>query len=231
MKKFKYGYDDLRKILITIGVIAVVSYFVIYVIGHWDIIVTFLQSRSQAGMKVILSQLRSKTLLNFVILILLTAAVTAAIPFMSNAIFAIFNGVVYGPGIGFLMNVFSNILGNFIFIKILKMIDITDSEKRLKNRFAGIDALENTDFGIILGYMIPIVPTILVNYHVAETKLSWRKWLLYITIGVAPSSFVYALGGDAVVAGNLKRIVVLLVIVAVVYLVATYLKRRGKKKA
>ena len=47
MKKFKYGYDDLRKILITIGVIAVVSYFVIYVIGHWDIIVTFLQSRSQ----------------------------------------------------------------------------------------------------------------------------------------------------------------------------------------
>lgn len=230
MKKFKYGYDDLRKILITIGVIAVVSYFVIYVIGHWDIIVTFLQSRSQAEMKAILSQLRSKTILNFVILILLTA-VTAAIPFMSNAIFAIFNGVVYGPGIGFLMNVFSNIVGNFVFIKILKMIDITDSEKKLKNRFAGIDVLENTDFGIILGYMIPIVPTILVNYHVAETKLSWRKWLLYITIGVAPSSFVYALGGDAVVAGNLKRIVVLLVIVAVVYLVATYLKRRGKKKA
>ena len=226
MKKFKYGYDDLRKILITIGVIAVVSYFVIYVIGHWDIIVTFLQSRSQAEMKAILSQLRSKTILNFVILILLTA-VTAAIPFMSNAIFAIFNGVVYGPGIGFLMNVFSNILGNFVFIKILKMIDITDSEKKLKNRFAGIDVLENTDFGIILGYM----PTILVNYHVAETKLSWRKLLLYITIGVAPSSFVYALGGDAVVAGNLKRIVVLLVIVAVVYLVVTYLKRRGKKKA
>lgn len=100
MKKFKYGYDDLRKILITIGVIAVVSYFVIYVIGHWDIVVTFFQSRSQAEMKAILSQLRSKTLLNFVILILLTA-VTAAIPFMSNAIFAIFNGVVYGPGIGF----------------------------------------------------------------------------------------------------------------------------------
>lgn len=230
MKKFKYGYDDLRKILITIGVIAVVSYFVIYVIGHWDIIVTFLQLRSQAEMKVILLQLCSKTLFNFVILILLTS-VTAAIPFMSNAIFAIFNGVIYGPGIGFLMNVFSNILGNFVFIKILKMIDITDSEKKLKNRFVGIDALENTDFGIILGYMIPIMPTILVNYHVAETKLSWRKWLLYITIGVSPSSFVYALGGDAVVAGNLKRIVVLLLIVAVVYLVVTYLKRRGKKKA
>ena len=129
------------------------------------------------------------------------------------------------------MNVLSNILGNFVFIKILKMIDITDSEKKLKNRFVGIDALKNTDFGIILGYMIPIMPTILVNYHVAETKLSWRKWLLYITIGVSPSSFVYALGGDAVVAGNLKCIVVLLVIVAVVYLVVTYLKRRGKKKA
>ncbi len=230
MKKRKYGYDELRKVLIILGVMAVVGYFVAYVMRHWDIIVTFWESRSQAELTAIMSQLRSKTVLNFIILILLTAA-TAAIPFMSNAIFAVFNGVVYGPGIGFLMNVVSNVFGNFVFIKILEMIDITDSKKKLQSRFGSIDLLEKTDFGIVLGYMIPIMPTILVNYYVTETKLPWRKWLLYVTIGVAPSSLVYALGGDAVVAGNFKRIAVLLVIIILVYLVVTYVKRKTKKQA
>ncbi len=230
MKKRKYGYDELRKVLIILGVMAVVGYFVAYVMRHWDIIVTFWESRSQAELTAIMSQLRSKTVLNFIILILLTAA-TAAIPFMSNAIFAVFNGVVYGPGIGFLMNVVSNVFGNFVFIKILEMIDITDSKKKLQSRFGSIDLLEKTDFGIVLGYMIPIMPTILVNYYVTETKLPWRKWLLYVTIGVAPSSLVYALGGDAVVAGNFKRIAVLLVIIILVYLIVTYVKRRTKKQA
>ena len=230
MKKRKYGYDELRKVLIILGVMAVVGYFVAYVMRHWDIIVTFWESRSQAELTAIMSQLRSKTVLNFIILILLTAA-TAAIPFMSNAIFAVFNGVVYGPGIGFLMNVVSNVFGNFVFIKILEMIDITDSKKKLQSRFGSIDLLEKTDFGIILGYMIPIMPTILVNYYVTETKLPWRKWLLYVTIGVAPSSLVYALGGDAVVAGNFKRIAVLLVIIILVYLIVTYVKRKTKKQA
>ncbi len=230
MKKRKYGYDELRKVLIILGVMAVVGYFVAYVMRHWDIIVTFWESRSQAELTAIMSQLRSKTVLNFIILILLTAA-TAAIPFMSNAIFAVFNGVVYGPGIGFLMNVVSNVFGNFVFIKILEMIDITDSKKKLQSRFGSIDLLEKTDFGIVLGYMIPIMPTILVNYYVTETKLPWRKWLLYVTIGVAPSSLVYALGGDAVVAGNFKRIAVLLVIIILVYLIVTYVKRKTKKQA
>lgn len=230
MKKRKYGYDELRKVLIILGVMAVVGYFVAYVMRHWDIIVTFWESRSQAELTAIMSQLRSKTVLNFIILILLTAA-TAAIPFMSNAIFAVFNGVVYGPGVGFLMNVVSNVFGNFVFIKILEKIDITDSKNKLQSRFGSIDLLEKTDFGIVLGYMIPIMPTILVNYYVTESKLSWRKWLLYVTIGVAPSSLVYALGGDAVVAGNFKRIAVLLVIIILVYLIVTYVKRKTKKQS
>ena len=228
MKKLKYGYDDLRNFLIIIGIMAVVSYFVLYVISHWEHIITFLQAHSQAEVKLMMSQLRSKTMLNVIILILLTS-VTAAIPFMSNAIFAIFNGVVYGPGIGFLMNIVSNILGNFIFIKILKRIDITDSELKWKNYFSGIDILKNTSFGIILGYMIPVMPTLLVNYYVAEMKLSWHKWFIDIIIGIAPSSLIYALGGDAVVVGNHRRVIALLVILFLVYLTVAYVKKRNKK--
>ena len=182
MKKVKYGYDELRRFLVLFGVVLVLGYFILYVIGHWELLVRFWESNSQAEINRVISQLRHKTILNFVVLVILTA-VTAAIPFMSNAIFAIFNGVVYGPYIGFGMNLLGNVLGNFIFIKLLNVVDITDSENKLKKRFSGIQALENKNYGIILGYMIPVVPTILINYHVAEEKLPWRKWLLYVTIG------------------------------------------------
>ena len=189
----------------------------------------FWESNSQAEINRVISQLRHKTILNFVVLVILTS-VTAAIPFMSNAIFAIFNGVVYGPYIGFGMNLLGNVLGNFIFIKLLNVVDIIDSENKLKKRFSGIQALENKNYGIILGYMIPVVPTILINYHVAEEKLPWRKWLLYVTIGVAPSSLIYALGGDAVIAGNVRRLIVLGVIIALGYVLVTVIRRRNNNK-
>ena len=198
-------------------------------IGHWELLVRFWESNSQAEINRVISQLRHKTILNFVVLVILTA-VTAAIPFMSNAVFAIFNGVVYGPYIGFGMNLLGNVLGNFIFIKLLNVVDITDSENKLKKRFSGIQALENKNYGIILGYMIPVVPTILINYHVAEEKLPWRKWLPYVTIGVAPSSLIYALGGDAVIAGNVRRLIVLGVIIALGYVLVTVIRRRNNNK-
>ena len=128
------------------------------------------------------------------------------------------------------MNLLGNVLGNFIFIKLLNVVDITDSENKLKKRFSGIQALENKNYGIILGYMIPVVPTILINYHVAEEKLPWRKWLLYVTIGVAPSSLIYALGGDAVIAGNVRRLIVLGVIIALGYVLVTVIRRRNNNK-
>lgn len=103
MKKVKYGYDELRRFLVLFGVVLVLGYFILYVIGHWELLVRFWESNSQAEINRVISQLRHKTILNFVVLVILTA-VTAAIPFMSNAIFAIFNGVVYGPYIGFGMN-------------------------------------------------------------------------------------------------------------------------------
>src|SRR5699024_11693675 len=78
--------------------------------------------------------------------------------------------------------------------------------------------------------IFPVVPTILINYHVAEEKLPWRKWLLYVTIGVAPSSLIYALGGDAVIVGNVRRLIVLGVIIALGYVLVSVIRRRSNKR-
>ena len=234
MKKHEYKYGQLRKLLVILGLLSICGYFMIYVIKHWQLIAAFWQSSSKTTLTQFLMQLRTKNLMNITILLFLTA-LTAAIPFMSNAIFAIFNGLIYGPAIGFLMNLSANILGNFIFVRILKMIDLKDNDIKLKKYFAGfknvIDAVENQELGIMLGYMIPVIPTLLINYHVAKIKLPWRRWFLYVTIGVAPSSLLYALGGDAVVAGNLRLIIVLLVIFIAISLIGTYFKRKKNKSS
>lgn len=178
MKKHEYKYGQLRKLLVILGLLSICGYFMIYIIRHWHLIAAFWQSSSKTTLTQFLMQLRTKNLMNITILLFLTA-LTAAIPFMSNAIFAIFNGLIYGPAIGFLMNLSANILGNFIFVRILKMIDLKDNDIKLKKYFAGfknvIDAVENQELGIMLGYMIPVIPTLLINYHVAKIKLPWRR--------------------------------------------------------
>ena len=78
----------------------------------------------------------------------------------------------------------------------------------------------------MLGYMIPVYSNPTHQLSRGKIKLPWRRWFLYVTIGVAPSSLLYALGGDAVVAGNLRLIIVLLVIFIAISLIGTYFKRK-----
>src|SRR5699024_12825946 len=103
MKKVKYGYDELRRFLVLFGVVLVLGYFILYVIGHWELLVRVWESNSQAEINRVISQLRHKTILNIVVLVILLP-VSAAILFMSNAIIAMLNGVLSDNCIVYGMN-------------------------------------------------------------------------------------------------------------------------------
>lgn len=60
--------------------------------------------------------------------------------------------------------------------------------------------------GLTLGYMIPIVPSVLVNYACGQLKVSRLQFLLMVAIGMLPTSVLYAFGGDAIMHGDLKRL-------------------------
>ncbi|EFQ58038.1 hypothetical protein HMPREF9176_1958 [Streptococcus downei F0415] len=49
-----------------------------------------------------------------------------------------------------------------------------------------------------------------------------------VLIGVFPTSCLYAFGGDAIIKGNIKRILVLLVLTLLVYLVVKWMLKRKK---
>ena len=77
--------------------------------------------------------------------------------------------------------------------------------------------------------MIPVIPSILVDYAGVRMKLDRGHFLLMIADGMLPTSFLYAFGGDALFNADFKRcsgaLVALLILIAMYFLV----RRRMKK--
>jgi uncharacterized membrane protein YdjX (TVP38/TMEM64 family) len=81
--------------------------------------------------------------------------------------------------------------------------------------------------------MIPIIPSLLVNYAGSRLKVSRKRFLIMATVGMAPTSFVYAFGGDAIFRGDSKRIIgaiIAIVIIVLCYFLIKKMIKRTKTK-
>ncbi|MFC3932814.1 VTT domain-containing protein [Streptococcus dentapri] len=214
-KKIDLKDRSLRRIFSLLGILVGIIYFSFLLVRYWPIILDFINVEKQVAN--LGRQLSSANLVNFCVLIILTA-LGSAVPFLSNAVLAVFNGVVFGPGLALLMNLTANTLGNFLVLKILKLINITEREKSFSDKLDILKKMDNPYLAIILGYMLPIFPTLLVNYLITEWQLPLKKWLPCVLVGVFPTSCLYAFGGDAIINGNIKRILILIVLAVLAYL-------------
>lgn len=160
-------------------------------------------------------------------LFLVLIALFNAIPGMSNSLVCIFTGLCYGPGIGFIINWLGCILGNCIVMSLIRKIDLSEREKKSKI-LTYLMNQKNPLIGLTLGYMIPIIPSILVNYAVARMNVDRKHFLTMVAIGMAPTSFIYAFGGDAIFRANLKQVIAAAVAIVII-LLATILVRKMVK--
>lgn len=174
---------------------------------------------------------------NAILLILLTA-VTSAVPALSSSVICIFNGVCYGPVIGLVMNVIGNALGNLAVVIFFTKFDKDHIDKKVKKRHPNriLEALshfKNKMVALILGYMIPIIPSFLVNYMGVRLNLGLKKQLLCILAGILPTSFLYAFGGDAIFKGNDLRLLISAVLITLLVIsgIVFYRKRHADKVA
>lgn len=74
---------------------------------------------------------------------------------------------------------------------------------------------------LTIGFMIPVIPSVLVNYAGARLNVSRKHYLAMVTVGMAPTSFLYAFGGDAIFKGNIRRLIG--VAIAILILIGCYL--------
>ena len=181
--------------------------------------------------EVLVNMVRSHGIEDLAFLFLLNA-ICVAIPGLSNGIFCVLNGILYGPAWGFIVNWISDILGQIILMELLqKLYDM----KKMSNSkvYKLLTGLKSTMLGLIIGYMIPFIPSATVSYvNIMINKEQRKKQLIPIIIGVIPFAYLYAYGGDSILhldGTRLIKVVISFVVIALIA-VAILLSLRAIKK-
>ena len=143
------------------------------------------------------------------IFLVLTIALLCSIPFAPNSVVCIFAGVCFGPLFGFLINWCGNIMGNGLVAIAIRHSGIS-ARIRQKQSFTYLTRQRFPVMGLTIGFIVPIVPNLLVNCAASGMQVSTRKYLLAVSLGTLPIAFLYALGGNALFTMSLKGVLVVL---------------------
>ena len=163
-------------------------------------------------------------------------AICVAIPGLSNGIFCVLNGILYGPAFGFIINWISDILGQIILMELLrKLYDLRNiSHSKI---YKLLTTQKYPMIALTIGYLIPFIPSATVSYvNVMINKKQFKKQIIPIIIGVAPFAYIYAYSGDSILHLDSSRIIkavimfiVIALIAAVILLIMKSLKKHAKK--
>ena len=159
-------------------------------------------------------------------------AICVAIPGLSNGIFCVLNGILYGPAFGFIVNWISDILGQIILMQFLhKLYDI----KHMSNSkiYKLLTTQKYPMVALTIGYLIPFIPSATVSYvNILINKNDFKKQLIPIVIGVSPFAYLYAYGGYSILHLDTSRIIkaaVMIVAVALIAAAILFIMKRVKK--
>lgn len=211
-----------RGLLVTAGILAMIG--ILWLAWDFRHELMLMIDPTPRHRQRLMQLLRSHGMIDGGILIVVIGLLNA-IPGLSNSLLCILAGLCYGPWIGLLINWLGNFLGSVILVELIRHVDV--SAKLKANRL--LHALTNRRhprLGLTLGYMIPVVPSVLVDYAGVQMKLSRYQFAVMILVGTLPTSFLYAFGGDALFNVDFKRMGA--VVIALLILIGLYLAVRRK---
>lgn len=169
----------------------------------------------------LLTMIRSNGIRDLIFMLLLVGVMNA-IPGLSNAVICVF--------VGLLVNWAGNILGNCAVAALLSHVKL--SHKFKQNKI--LDSLthhRHPALGLTVGYMVPIIPSVLVNYACATMKIPRKNFILMVAVGMFPTSALYAFGGDALFKGNYTRLLVIVVLIVIILLLTRFVHQRRVEAA
>lgn len=204
--------NDHKWLLIGLATIVIIIFLALLI---WDFMpeIKLLLHYNPHNRALLIKLVRAHGIKDMLFLIIVIALLNA-IPGASNSVICIFTGLCYGPVVGFLINWLANILGNCSTYGLINRLNFS---KRFKENQI-LDRLmhhEHPLLGLTLGYMVPVIPSIMVNYSCTQLKIKTSQFLLMVAVGMLPTSFLYAFGGDAIMKGSFKRIVMAVMFVVV----------------
>lgn len=217
----------LRKILIILGIILIgIVLYRLYLEFHKDI---SLLLDPKASRELLLKEVRSHGIRTAGLLIALTVLM-CALPGLPTSVIGILIGVCYGPLIGSLMNIAGNAGGNLLSMTVLKRLKIMSHEHKDNQWVKRISQMKHPKIGIMLAYMVPVIPSFIVNVTADTLRLPLKEIFLSVLIGVLPSSILYAFGGEALFHGDTKTAIILVASVIVLVLLVRFIKNKHQNQ-
>lgn len=208
------------------GIILILFVIILYFEYHPDF---QLLVDPEASKELLLKQIRSHGVAAAFLLVCLIG-VMCALPGVPTSVVCVFVGICYGPVAGSLINIGGNLMGNLAAIALFRRVKLLDKRHGENAWVKAISKMKHPKVGLMLGYMIPVVPTFLVNYTATSKGYTEKEVLLPILLGGLPTSVFYALGGDALLSGNLRRLALVVAGLLVILLFVSVLKRRDAQE-
>jgi uncharacterized membrane protein YdjX (TVP38/TMEM64 family) len=212
----------LRILLIVIGIILIIFIgYHLYLEYQSDIQLFF---NPKASRQQLMESIRSHGFSSALILSLLMG-IMCAVPGIPTSIIGVLVGLSFGPLIGTLINIFGNACGNILSIFLMQHLKLFDHSKKNNRWVRAIRHMRHPKIGLMIGYMVPIIPSSVINFAATTLNLQIREILLSIILGVIPSSLLYACGGEALSHGYSKMamglvasVLILTILIVVIYM-------------
>lgn len=97
--------------------------------------------------------------------------VMCAVPGMSNAVICVVAGICYGPVIGFLLNWSGDVVGNVLSSYLLNKLHLKAHSARIQQLISN----NHPKVMMTLGYMIPFIPSVGLNYAAAVRHVPKKR--------------------------------------------------------
>ncbi|MFC4772826.1 TVP38/TMEM64 family protein [Enterococcus hermanniensis] len=174
-------------------------------------------------------EVQSHGMLSALLLIGLTTMM-CAVPGVPTSVVGVISGLSFGPLLGSIINILGNTIGNTIAIYCMSKFKLFDKKEQSNHWIQSITELKHPRIGLMLGYMVPVIPSSVINITAEALKLPLKEILLSIVIGVIPSSILYACGGDTLIQGISKPTIILVIgIIVLISLIVVIYKKEKKK--
>ncbi|MBO0461222.1 MULTISPECIES: TVP38/TMEM64 family protein [unclassified Enterococcus] len=184
----------------------------------------------QASRKEWMTEIRSHGVTAAIILVVLISLM-CAVPGIPTSVIGVLVGLSYGPLLGTAINVSGNALGNILSIALMQHVSFVDHSKKENRWVKAIRRMKHPKIGVMIGYMVPVIPSSVVNFAATSLNLSIRELVLSILIGVVPSSLLYACGGEALFHGKHIKAILLVASVLVLTVLVIIIYRDRRKHA
>lgn len=105
-----------------------------------------------------------------------------AVPGIPTSVVGVIAGLSFGPLTGAIINILGNALGNITAIFLMHRLKFLDKKTETNHWVQAIRQMKHPKIGVMLGYMIPVIPSSMVNFAADAMKLPLQQIILSIVI-------------------------------------------------